>query len=84
MRKALSIACVVLCLPFMLVGMPSDFSAAASPQTDLAPPLPSPPADSAEREIKRGQIALMVRIKNKLAAEQQTRLRQLRGEPSLH
>ena len=35
---------------------------------------------SAEREIKRAQIALMVRIKNQLTAEQQARLRQLRSE----
>jgi Spy/CpxP family protein refolding chaperone len=39
---------------------------------------------NAEREIKRAQIALMVRIKNKLTAEQQTRLRQLRNESALH
>lgn len=32
----------------------------------------------AEREIKRTQISLMVRIKNKLTAEQQARLRELR------
>ena len=36
---------------------------------------------SAEREIKRAQIALMVRIKNKLKPEQQARLRQLRAKP---
>ena len=35
---------------------------------------------SAEREVKRTQIALMVRIKNKLTPEQQARLRQLRAE----
>ena len=35
---------------------------------------------NAEREVKRTQIALMVRIKNKLTAEQQARLRQLRAE----
>ncbi len=35
---------------------------------------------NAEREVKRSQIALMVRIKNKLTAEQQARLRQLRAE----
>lgn len=35
---------------------------------------------NAEREIKRAQIALMVRIKNKLTPEQQARLRQLRGK----
>jgi Spy/CpxP family protein refolding chaperone len=34
---------------------------------------------NAEREVKRTQIALMVRIKNKLSPEQQSRLRQLRG-----
>ena len=37
---------------------------------------------NAEREVKRTQIALMVRIKNKLAPEQQSRLRQLRGKPA--
>ena len=37
---------------------------------------------SAEREIKRMQIGLMVRIKNKLTPEQQARLRQLREESS--
>ena len=35
---------------------------------------------NAEREVKRAQIALMVRIKNKLTAEQQAKLRQLRSE----
>jgi Heavy-metal resistance len=35
---------------------------------------------NAEREVKRTQIALMVRIKNKLTSEQQARLRQLRAE----
>lgn len=35
---------------------------------------------SAEREVKRTQIALMVRIKNKLTEEQQARLRQLRNK----
>jgi len=39
---------------------------------------------NAEREVKRTQISLMVRIKNKLTAEQQTRLRQLRNEPTGH
>lgn len=39
---------------------------------------------NAEREVKRTQIALMVRIKNKLTAEQQTRLRQLRAESTSH
>jgi Spy/CpxP family protein refolding chaperone len=37
---------------------------------------------NAEREVKRTQIALMVRIKNKLTPEQQSRLRQLRGRPA--
>ena len=37
-----------------------------------------------EREVKRTQIALMVRIKNKLTPEQQTRLRQLRAESGNH
>jgi Spy/CpxP family protein refolding chaperone len=37
---------------------------------------------NAEREVKRTQIALMVRIKNKLTPEQQSRLQQLRGKPS--
>jgi Spy/CpxP family protein refolding chaperone len=37
---------------------------------------------NAEREVKRTQIALMVRIKNKLTPEQQVRLRQLRGKPA--
>lgn len=36
---------------------------------------------SIEREIKRTQIALMVRLKNKLTPEQQARLRELRGKP---
>lgn len=36
---------------------------------------------NAEREVKRTQIALMVRIKNKLRPEQQARLRQLRAKP---
>lgn len=39
---------------------------------------------NAEREIKRAQITLMVRIKNKLTTEQQARLRQLRSESSPH
>jgi Spy/CpxP family protein refolding chaperone len=34
----------------------------------------------AEREIKRAQIVLMIRIKNKLRPEQQARLQQLRAE----
>jgi Spy/CpxP family protein refolding chaperone len=33
-----------------------------------------------EREIKRAQITLMVRIKNKLTPEQQARLRELRAK----
>ena len=37
---------------------------------------------NAEREVKRAQIALMVRIKNKLTPEQQSRLRQSRGKPA--
>jgi Spy/CpxP family protein refolding chaperone len=37
---------------------------------------------NAEREVKHTQIALMVRIKNKLTPEQQARLRQLRGKPA--
>ena len=35
---------------------------------------------AAEREIKRTQISLMVRIKNKLTPEQQARLRELRSK----
>ena len=38
---------------------------------------------SAEREIKRTQISLMVRIKNKLTPEQQARLRELRGKTNM-
>jgi Spy/CpxP family protein refolding chaperone len=37
-----------------------------------------------EREVKRTQIALMVRIKNKLTPEQQARLHQLRAESTSH
>lgn len=37
---------------------------------------------NAEREVKRTQIALMVRIKNKLTPEQQAILRQSRGKPA--
>jgi Spy/CpxP family protein refolding chaperone len=37
---------------------------------------------NAEREVKRTQIALMVRIKNKLTPEQQSILRQSRGKPA--
>ncbi len=36
---------------------------------------------SAEREIKRTQISLMVRIKNRLTPEQQARLRKVRAAP---
>ena len=35
---------------------------------------------ASEREIKRAQISLLVRIKNKLTEEQQHRLQALRGE----
>jgi Spy/CpxP family protein refolding chaperone len=35
---------------------------------------------ASERDIKRAQIALLVRIKNNLTEEQQNRLRALRGE----
>jgi Spy/CpxP family protein refolding chaperone len=35
---------------------------------------------NAEDEVKRTQIALMVRIKTKLTREQQARLRHLRGK----
>lgn len=37
-----------------------------------------------EREIKRTQIGLMARIKNKLTPEQQARLRQFKAEPTPH
>jgi Spy/CpxP family protein refolding chaperone len=37
---------------------------------------------NAEREVKRTQIALMVRIKNRLTPEQQSRLRLLRSKPA--
>jgi Spy/CpxP family protein refolding chaperone len=33
-----------------------------------------------EREIKRAQVALLVRIKNKLTAEQQAKLAEIRGQ----
>src|SRR3981081_215599 len=36
----------------------------------------------AEREIKREQVTLLVRIKNKLTAEQQGRLLELRSKPA--
>ena len=39
---------------------------------------------SVEREIKRTQIGLMIRIKNVLTVEQQARLRQLRAEAAPH
>ena len=35
----------------------------------------------AEREIKRTQLSLMIRIKNELTAEQRALLRELRSEP---
>ena len=34
-----------------------------------------------EREIKRAQMTLIIRIKNKLTAEQQARLREIRSKP---
>jgi Spy/CpxP family protein refolding chaperone len=37
---------------------------------------------AAEREIKREQVTLLVRIKNKLTAEQQGKLSELRGKPA--
>ena len=39
---------------------------------------------SVEREVKRTQIGLMIRIKDVLTAEQQAKLRQLRGERGPH
>jgi len=36
---------------------------------------------AAEREIKREQVTLLVRIKNKLTPEQQGKLSELRGKP---
>lgn len=36
---------------------------------------------AAEREVKRTQLALLIRIKNRLSAEQQARLRELRLPP---
>ena len=36
---------------------------------------------SSEREIKRTQISLLVRIKNKLTPDQQAHLQKLRAEP---
>jgi hypothetical protein len=35
-----------------------------------------------EREIKRAQLGLMVRLKGKLTPDQQAHLRQLRGKPA--
>src|SRR6266849_3065287 len=37
---------------------------------------------AAEREIKREQVTLLVRIKNKLTLEQQGKLSELRGKPA--
>jgi len=37
---------------------------------------------AAEREIKRQQVTLLVRIKNKLTAEQQAKLSELRSKPA--
>jgi Spy/CpxP family protein refolding chaperone len=37
---------------------------------------------AAEREIKRAQVTLLVRIKNKLTAEQQGKLSELRSKPA--
>ena len=37
---------------------------------------------SAEREVKREQITLLVRIKNKLTPDQQAKLTELRGKPA--
>jgi len=37
---------------------------------------------AAEREIKREQVTLLVRIKNKLSPEQQGKLSELRGKPA--
>lgn len=36
---------------------------------------------AAEREVKRTQLTLLIRIKNRLSAEQQARLRELRPRP---
>ena len=38
---------------------------------------------SLEREIKRAQMTLIIRIKNKLTAEQQARLREIRSKPGV-
>jgi Spy/CpxP family protein refolding chaperone len=37
---------------------------------------------AAEREIKKEQVTLLVRIKNKLTPEQQSKLTELRGKPA--
>jgi len=37
---------------------------------------------AAEREIKREQVMLLVRIKNKLTSEQQGKLLELRSKPA--
>jgi len=37
---------------------------------------------AAEREIKKEQVTLLVRIKNKLTPEQQGKLAELRGRPT--
>jgi Spy/CpxP family protein refolding chaperone len=37
---------------------------------------------AAEREVKREQVTLLVRIKNKLTPEQQGKLVELRGKPA--
>jgi Spy/CpxP family protein refolding chaperone len=37
---------------------------------------------AAEREIKREQVTLLVRIKNKLTPDQQAKLSDLRAKPS--
>ena len=37
---------------------------------------------AAEREVKREQVSLLVRIKNKLTPEQQGKLAELRGKPA--
>jgi Spy/CpxP family protein refolding chaperone len=36
-----------------------------------------------EREIKRAQISLLIRIKNKLTVEQQARLREIQSKPGV-
>jgi Spy/CpxP family protein refolding chaperone len=40
------------------------------------------PLDAAEREMKRQQVTLLVRIKNKLTPEQQAKLSELRSKPA--